>query len=113
MAGPAGVRARRLQEVLIVPRRLVVALALIALSAGGCAYMRFDKPPDPAIAKCGVIQIPLWHSLDASQDAVYREASCIQLHEDQGYEATLPEPYFFIISSGSLYTGTPTYATPR
>ena len=94
----------------IVAGRLA-ALALIVLTAGGCAYMRFQKPPDPVLVKCGVIQIPFWYSLERSQDAVYEEAGCIQTREDEGYQAALPEPYFFIISSGSLYTGKPTYET--
>jgi hypothetical protein len=89
----------------------LAALALIVLAAGGCTYMRFQKPPDPTLAKCGIIQIPVWYSLDASQDAVYREAGCIETREDEGYRPVLPEPYFFIISSGSLYTGKPTYDT--
>ena len=94
----------------IVAGRLA-ALALVALVAGGCAYMRFQKPPDPKLVKCGVIQVPFWYSLDESQDAVYREAGCIQAREDEGYITALPEPYFFFISSGSLYTGRPTYDT--
>jgi hypothetical protein len=75
--------------------------------------MQFTKPPDPVVAKCGIIQIPLWHSLEASQEYVYNEAGCIETREAEGYVATLPEPYFFLISSGSLYTGQPTYATAR
>jgi hypothetical protein len=91
--------------------RRLAALALIALAAGGCAYMRFQKPPDPTLAKCGVIQVPFWYWLTRAQEAVYLEAGCIQTREDEGYRPALPEPYFFIISSGSLYTGQPTYDT--
>jgi len=93
-----------------VAGRLAV-LALIALTGAGCTYMRFQRPPETTLVKCGVIQIPVWHSLDTSQEAVYREAGCIQTREDEGYRPALPEPYFFFISSGSLYTGTPTYDT--
>lgn len=89
-------------------KRLVV-LALVGLVAGGCAYMRFQKPPATGLAKCGIVQTPFWHGLDASQDVVYREADCIEKREEEGYTAALPEPYFFFISSGSLYTGSPTY----
>jgi hypothetical protein len=75
--------------------------------------MQFTRPPDPVVAKCGIIQIPLWHSLEASQENVYTEAGCIEAREAQGYVPALPEPYFFLISSGSLYTGQPTYTTAR
>lgn len=95
-------------EVVIVAKRLMV-LALVGLVAGGCAYMRFQKPPATGLARCGIVQIPFWHGLDASEDVVYQEANCIEKREDEGYKAALPEPYFFFITSGSLYTGSPTY----
>jgi hypothetical protein len=91
-----------------VAKRLVV-LALIALTAGGCAYMRFDRPPAQDLAQCGVIQIPFWYRLDGAQDVVYSEEYCMELRLEQGYQPALPEPYFFFISSGSLYTGEPSY----
>jgi hypothetical protein len=89
----------------------LAALALIALAAGGCAYMRFEKPPDPTLAKCGTLQTPFWYWLDEAQEVVYREAGCIETRHDEGYSPALPEAYFFFISSGSLYTGKPTYDT--
>jgi hypothetical protein len=73
--------------------------------------MRFQKPPDPALAKCGVVQVPFWYSLDEAGEALYREAGCIHDRHAEGYVPALPEPYFFFISSGSLYTGRPTYDT--
>jgi hypothetical protein len=92
-------------------RRRLGAVALIALASGGCAYMQFQRPPEPAVVKCGIIQIPLWYSMDTSQEAVYNEAGCIETREAEGYVEALPQPYFFLISSGSLYTGQPTYTT--
>ena len=89
-------------------KRLMV-LALIGLTAGGCAYMRFQKPPSTELARCGIVQIPVWYGQDPAQDVVYRELACIEKREDEGYQAALPEPYFFFISAGSLYTGSPTY----
>jgi hypothetical protein len=86
-----------------------MVLALAGLVAGGCAYMRLQRPPSEELVRCGIIQVPFWYSADAAQDVVYREANCIERREDEGYVAALPEPYFFIISSGSLYTGSPTY----
>lgn len=87
----------------------LLALALAGLAAGGCAYMRLQRPPSTELARCGIVEIPFWYGLDASEDVVYREAHCIERREDEGYVAALPEPYFFFISSGSLYTGSPTY----
>lgn len=84
-------------------------LGLVLLVAGGCAYMRLERPPSTDLVKCGIIQVPFWYSLDAAQDTVYRESHCIDAREAEGYVAALPEPYFFIISSGSLYKGEPSY----
>ena len=95
-------------EVAIVAKR-ILALALVALVSGGCAYMRFQRPPSAELVKCGIVQTPFWYWLDAAQDVVYREATCIEQREGEGYKAALPEPYFFFITSGSLYTGEPTY----
>ncbi len=89
-------------------KRMMI-LALAGLVAGGCAYMRFQRPPSQELARCGIIQVPFWYGLDASQDVVYREGDCIEKREAEGYTAALPEPYFFFISSGSLYTGHPSY----
>jgi hypothetical protein len=91
-----------------VTKRLVV-LALIALAAGGCAYMRLQRPPSQELVRCGIVQIPFWYLGDAAQDVVYREEYCIGQRLAEGYRPALPEPYFFFISSGSLYTGEPTY----
>jgi hypothetical protein len=95
-------------EVTAVAKRLTI-VALAGLLAGGCAYMRLERPPAPELVRCGIIQVPFWYGLDASQDVVYREANCIERREAEGYTAALPEPYFFFISSGSLYTGSPSY----
>jgi hypothetical protein len=100
----AGCARRRL----IVVKRLAV-VALIALVSGGCAYMRFQRPPSEEIVKCGIVQTPFWYWLAGSEDAVFREATCIEQREAEGYQAILPEPYFFVITAGSLYTGQPTY----
>jgi hypothetical protein len=87
----------------------IVALALVALVSGGCAYMRLQRPPAQGLVTCGILQTPFWYWQEAAQDVVYREGSCIGQREDEGYQAALPEPYFFFITSGSLYTGQPTY----
>jgi hypothetical protein len=92
----------------VVIRRLVV-LALIALGAGGCAYMRMQRPPSPELVRCGTVPVPFWYPLEGAQNYVYREEDCIETREAEGYVAALPEPYFFFFSSGSLYTGQPTY----
>jgi hypothetical protein len=91
-----------------VAKRLMV-LALIGLAAGGCAYMRLQRPPSDELARCGIIQVPFWYWRDPAQEVVYKELGCIETRESEGYQAALPEPYFFVINSGSLYTGSPTY----
>jgi len=88
--------------------RLAV-LALVALLTGGCAYMRFQRPPAQGYATCGTVQTPFYYWLAGAEDAVYREATCIEQRLADGYEVALPTPYFFFISAGSLYTGEPTY----
>ena len=87
----------------------IVALALVALVSGGCAYMRLQQPPAQGLVKCGILQTPFWYWQEAAQDEVYREADCIETHMAEGYQEALPEAYFFIITAGSLYTGQPTY----
>ena len=89
-------------------RRLAV-LALVAVLSGGCTYMRLQRPPSQEIAKCGIVQTPFWYWLAGSEEATFREGTCIEQREAEGYTAILPEPYFFFISAGSLYTGQPTY----
>ena len=71
--------------------------------------MRFQRPPAQGVATCGIVQTPFWYWLAGAEDAAFREATCIEQHEADGYTVTLPEPYFFFITSGSLYTGQPTY----
>ena len=87
----------------------IVMLGLVALMSGGCTYMRFQLPPAQEYAKCGVVQTPFWYWLAGAEDAVYREATCIEQRLAEGYVVALPEPYFFFINAGSLYTGQPTY----
>jgi hypothetical protein len=91
-----------------VVKRLV-ALALVAFTAGGCAYMRFHRPPSDEIVKCGTVQTPFWHWLDGAEEVVFQEATCIEERLAEGYTVALPEPYFFFINAGSLYTGHPSY----
>jgi len=93
----------------VLKRLAVVALA--ALISGGCAYMRFQKPPAQGYVSCGVVQTPFWYWISGAEEAVYREGTCIEQRLAEGYEVALPQPYFFVINAGSLYTGHPTYTT--
>jgi hypothetical protein len=92
----------------IVGKRLA-ALALAALACAGCSYMRFHRPPEAGIVKCGTVPVPFWYWLEPAQEKVYEEATCIEQRHAEGYAVALPEPYFFFIPAGSLYTGHPSY----
>jgi hypothetical protein len=91
-----------------VAKRLAV-LVLAALVSGGCAYMRFQRPPSEEIVTCGIVQTPFWYWQAGAEEAAFQEATCIEQRQAEGYAVILPQPYFFFINAGSLYTGQPTY----
>jgi hypothetical protein len=60
-------------------------IGLIALALSGCAYTRFRHPQTAATAKCGVVPIPPWFSYGLAKNQVFREISCMEGLERQGY----------------------------
>lgn len=74
--------------------RRILALALIALSTSGCAYLRMRNPQTADLRSCGKVPVAPWYGLQRAQDEVYREVACMQTLEEQGYERVPGEPRY-------------------
>jgi hypothetical protein len=74
--------------------RRIVALALIALSTGGCAYLKMRNPQTADVQSCGRVPVAPWYGPERAQDEAYRELSCVEELGARGYERVPGEPHY-------------------